>query len=219
MNIGVYSWSNREGLSNITWSIMRDYCDRHGYCFTGECIKYIPDVAESWMKLKMLQQQENLDYIIWFDDDVVLTELNKPITDFVEQIPDKCTFGVMRDSGTTNQKNRFIFNMGVLFVRCSETSIDLLENLWEGGINSRWRNKKLWEQDYITHRYKNDERLRDMFHLFPYRSIQTFDRPYGLPEEYKWRQGDFAAHVTGNAMNNKLKIKRVKSLIQRINNL
>lgn len=173
---------------------------------------FLEDVAGSWMKLKMLQQQDGLDYLVWFDDDIIITS-EEPITRYITDLPPEKLFGISRCSMTAGQSNRFIFNMGLMVVKCGEQSMEWLEDIWHKGIHTRWRNKKLWEQDYITKLYKTSTEFADTVHLYDYGTIQTYVRPYGLPSEYAWKPGDFSAHITGQACNNRAKHRRIQSFI------
>ena len=216
MKIGICSWSDREEVYSLTWPKLKEYCDLHKYRFITGTEYFENDVAGSWMKLKMLQKQEGLDYIVWFDDDIIITNEQLSLEGFIKQLPENCTFGIMADSGTTNQPERFIFNMGVMIVKCGGKSLEELTLLWYNGIQSKWRNKRHLEQDYITSEYVNNITFKQSVYKFPYGSLQTFIRPYGLPEEFQWNSGDFAAHITGWQFNNGLKVKRINKFLQQL---
>ena len=216
VRIGVCSWSDRSSVSDITWPLLKKYCSRHGYIFITGTEYFENDVAGSWMKLKMLQQQSGLDYLVWFDDDIIITDTTTGLEKYIEDMGDHM-FGIMADSGTTKQKARFIFNMGIMAVRCGDSSLKVLNELWKKGIESRWRNKRHLEQDYITSRYNACDKFKNLIYKYPYGSIQTFIRPYGLPDSYQWKPGDFSAHITGFQFNNKSKVKRLQTFIS--NNL
>lgn len=213
MKIGLCSWSNRKNVSSLTWPLMNKYCKKHGYTFTTSDEHFKVGVDESWMKLKMLQQHTGLDYLVWFDDDIVITGDTK-IEKFIQEMGTDALFGLSRCSGTAGQKKRFIFNMGIVIVKCCDVSMMTLDDLWCSGIKSKWKNKKLWEQDYITYRYKTDYTLAKQIYLFGYGTIQTYVRPYGLPEKLSWKSGDFSAHITGHACNSNIKTRRVNSFIK-----
>lgn len=215
MNIGICSLSDREEVYGKTWPLLESYCETHGY----KCLlynrdsQYPEDIASSWLKLKVLQEQHELDYLVWVDDDVIITS-DKPVDNFIVQLSESGKmFGISKCSCTAGQANRFIFNMGVMYVKCCLESVNVLNSIWEGGINSRWKNKKLWEQDYITHLYKKDQQFASLFYLYDYGTIQTYVRPYGLPEEFAWKSGDFAAHITGHAANKHVKSRRIQNFI------
>ena len=216
MKIGICSWSDREEVYSLSWPKLKAYCDHHNYRFTSGTEYFEDNVAGSWMKLKMLQKQEGLDYIIWFDDDIIITDEQLGLETFIERLPKHCMFGIMADSGTTSQPKRFIFNMGVMIVKCGGKSLEELTVLWDNGIQSKWRNKRHLEQDYITSKYVNNNMFKQSVYKFPYGSLQTFIRPYGLPEELQWKPGDFAAHITGWQFNNGLKVKRITKFLQQI---
>jgi len=212
MNIGLCSWSDRKQVHSLTWPLLNKYCSLHGYRFTTCTSSFQEGVAGSWMKLKMLQQQEGLDYLVWFDDDIIITS-EKAISEYISELPEDKIFGISRCSMTAGQVNRFIFNMGLMVVKCEEQSRYWLEDIWRRGIETKWRNKKLWEQDYITRLYKTSNEFKSLVHLYNYGTIQTYVRPYGLPVEYAWKPGDFSAHITGQACNNRAKHRRIQSFI------
>tara|TARA_B110000495_G_scaffold64587_1_gene54957 strand:- start:12046 stop:12702 length:657 start_codon:yes stop_codon:yes gene_type:complete len=213
MKIGICSWSDREEVYSQTWPLLAKYCEKHGYSFNTNSKCFEDDVAGSWMKLKMLQQQDGLDYLVWFDDDIVITNLDQALDIYISKMHTDSSFGVSKCSGTAGQGNRFIFNMGLMITKCGDVSKNWLERIWVDGIQSKWRTKKLWEQDYITQLYKNVAEFTKQIHLFEYGTIQTYVRPYGLPIEYAWKAGDFSAHITGQANNNRAKNRRIQEFL------
>ena len=73
MKIGICSWSNRRAVHKLVWPRIAEYCKMHGYRFETSSKSFDTSVESSWMKLKMLQQQDGLDYIVWMDDDIMST--------------------------------------------------------------------------------------------------------------------------------------------------
>lgn len=212
MKIGICSWSDREEVYSLSWPRLKAYCDHHNYKFISGTEYFEDNVAGSWMKLKMLQKQNGLDYLVWFDDDIIITDVGTCLDNYINEMQGHI-FGIMADSGTTKQKERFIFNMGIMVVKCCDESLTILDDLWNKGIESKWRNKRHLEQDYITSRYNACDDFKKLIYKYPYGSIQTFIRPYGLPEEYQWKPGNFSAHITGFQFNNGLKVRRIKDFI------
>lgn len=215
MRIGICSWSDREEVYSLIWPRLAKYCERHGYSFNTSSECFEDGVAGSWMKLKMLQQQDGLDYLVWFDDDIVITDLSLSLDTYISEMHPGSNFGISKCSGTAGQGNRFIFNMGLMITRCGNISKNWLECIWSNGIQTKWRTKKLWEQDYITQLYKTDSTFTKQVHLFEYGTIQTYVRPYGLPVEYAWKPGDFSAHITGQANNNRAKKRRIQEFLSK----
>jgi len=194
MRIGICSWSDRSGVSSQTWPRMKKYCKKHNYTFNTSDTIFEDNVKTSWMKLKMLQFQSGLDYIVWFDDDIIVTNTDVCLSSFVPQMGG-CILGIMGDV-TTTQPRRFVMNMGVIIVKCCNESLRLLDDLWVNGLESKWRNRKHLEQDFINHRYHNSLEFKNKIHKFAYGTLQTYIRPR-VSEEYLWKPGDFSAHITG----------------------
>ena len=212
MNRGICSWSDRSGVSEQTWPRMERYCIKHGYKFITSSDWFEDDVQASWMKLKMLQRQSGLDYLVWFDDDIIITDTDVGLNYFISQMGD-CMFGIMGDAPSP-QPRRFVMNMGVILVKCGCESLKTLQDLWTNGLKTKWRKQKHLEQDYINRRYNRNESFRNNVYKFPYGTLQSYVRPR-TEDKYLWKPGDFSAHIT--SMPFRGKIKRVQEFIQENN--
>ena len=78
----VVSNSDRPVLSSRIYEHLRAYCASHGYALhlgdKNEC----PDRHISWSKIPLLLdaiEQNQHDYYVWIDDDILITDKNIPL--------------------------------------------------------------------------------------------------------------------------------------------
>jgi hypothetical protein len=87
--IRIVSLSDREDLYGLTFPVMRRYCEQHGY--VCELHTQVEDFgrAPQWNKLKLMERALEAtspaaaEYVLWLDDDILLTALDVPIEWFV----------------------------------------------------------------------------------------------------------------------------------------
>ena len=89
MKILFCSLSDRPEFSQPIYDKLKEYCSYHNY----KCVledKVLDDSrAPAWSKILLLQREmknnEDYDYIIWIDDDILITDKNKKFEEFIEK--------------------------------------------------------------------------------------------------------------------------------------
>lgn len=187
----VVSISDRPAFSSRIHAVLERYCKRWGYPLrlfheTLDDGRHI-----SWSKIRAIQAllNEGYDTVVWIDDDIVVTNPDKPLTDFLALMPETSSFLVSADADPNTP-----LNAGMMFVRNCPTARETLRVIWDlcDSVGTRWRPN--WEQDvFIRYRHLHPE----LFTIVPHRTFQSFLRNYGTPPGLAWQPGDFAAHITG----------------------
>jgi hypothetical protein len=83
--ITIFSWSNRTGLTNLTWARLQRYCERWGLRFLPLTHALnLTDRDPQWAKVQLAQallmeHRGPPGIYIWFDDDILLTNLTVDI--------------------------------------------------------------------------------------------------------------------------------------------
>ena len=214
MNICICSLSDRPWLYDLTKPNLEKYCDKWGFDF--KFCNHTLDInrAQAWSKLlfsKDILKSNKYDYVIWIDDDILITDFNKDIRDFITT--DK--FIICQDDPQRNPAQQFLdyddINTGFIFFKNDEETINIIDHIYLMGGSSKYKTERNWEQNIIIDFYnKSDKNLCD---IKPYRTFQSFHR--GDNNLNQWVMGDFSSHFSGidkdmrivliNVLSNKIK--------------
>lgn len=204
MKICIVSVSDRPSLSEGTFARLEAYAAVHGY----DCILHHKALDTSrhisWSKLKALDRAlsdsaKAYDLVVWIDDDILITDTSKPFTGFHElnsfMEDHKAMIMVSADV------EQYPLNAGMLFIKGNiSASVRLVRKLWEmggHGIYREYQQNANWEQEVIVAYYEENNAA---FHIIPHGILQSFLRD----RNEIWKRGDFAAHITGMALNKRL---------------
>ncbi len=205
-DIILFSMSNRSSLTRYTWPTMQRYCNAQGYAWiTSE--SPLDERHPSWSKipfaLSLIRDHfienhatipENITrdrYLIWVDDDMLITRPDIPITRFLDDFKNSSACIAMGEDIDRT------FNCGLMIMKVDDPHklARVLETVWDQCLENE-KHEPLWEQSTM-HRLWHQGVIRENRDIFilPIRSIQSF---YGRdPAHLRWRDGDFIAHVSG----------------------
>jgi hypothetical protein len=200
------SISDRPKLSKTTFSVLRQYCIKHGYDLEIRHQSLDRSRHISWSKIvllmEMLERQEH-DYYVWIDDDVLITDMNVPFESFIDRYEfSKCSADIMISRDVIGERE-CPFNCGLMFFKPTLSAIELLKNIWSLCETLQNQFRANWEQDAFIHYYHSVD--ASPFCIVPHKILQSFYRDYQLPAELKWSPGDFAAHITGMPIEKRMK--------------
>tara|TARA_R110002110_G_scaffold186407_1_gene393533 strand:+ start:143 stop:835 length:693 start_codon:yes stop_codon:yes gene_type:complete len=214
--ICVCSLSDREWLYKFTKSMMSVYCKKWGHDFKFVDHTLDSDRATSWSKLILVKElilTKKYDYVIWIDDDILLTDENKDIKDFIDS---NKNIIIQEDPTrkTTNNKRLCYddINCGFIFFKCDEKTIEIIDKVYMMGEWLPFKRCRNWEQNVFI-KYYNEYDNKDCFDIKPYRTFQSFYR--GNNEAYSWIKGDFSAHYTG--IDKEMRLKCIDETLCKIN--
>ena len=205
--IRVLSISDRPSLSDCIHKHLCDYCNHHGYDI--QIVSHTLDSSRhiSWSKVILLLdaiKAGGYDYYVWFDDDVLITRQDIPLSQFItdHQFHSQAEKSILISEDVCDSCP---FNAGVMI--CKPGASAIMETIWNLADVLGNRHKPNWEQDALIHYWReNANNAKNEIQIIPHRTIQSFYRDYDLPETLKWRQGDFAAHITGMELHMRLAI-------------
>jgi len=195
------SLSDRPQLSQILFEHLQSYCDRHDYKCVLEHKSLCNERAPAWSKILLLQREmknnPDYEYVIWVDDDILITNKNKNFEDFINNAKE-ANIIVSEDA-----LKSYPMNTGIIICKNDEQSLNYLQYIWQ--LCEKYPNSKyggLWEQDIMTRDY-NQNPNQKIIKILPYRTIQTFYRTSN-PD---WRPSDFSAHFTGMSMDKRIQMR------------
>jgi len=129
-------------LSDISLRSLRHYCQRHGFRLTFQPLESSGRPI-SWSKIPLIQEafRQGAEFVWWVDVDVVVVDPSRSIRDVIE--PGKDLYLVKHDDGRRTNPNG-----GVMLLRNSPWTVDLLERLWDLDV---YTDHKWWETAAIIH--------------------------------------------------------------------
>ena len=200
------STPNRAGFADMVEKNQRVYARRHGYGYVKFDRSLDPSRPEEWSKIKALLEvlnDTNPCWLLWIDDDIIITDPQKPLTYFTDKYGHGKDLIIARDA---EYQRGVPFNNGIFLLRNSPWSREFLKNVWQEGPKRSYlvRGKSLLEQQTMTDLINENALDAAKSIIINQREINSFLRsPFQYPNdppESKWQPGDFAAHVTGMAL-------------------
>lgn len=224
----IASASDRLALANLTWTTWADYASLRGYSFLPIHLTELGGRSAHWIKIWLLYElarslEEIYAVVVVVDDDIMVTnpgavalEDSFAVDDVLVAVSDPLLYGA-------DHVEAVQFNSGILGARRPSRRVAaLLEAAWLEPLERRecWlKNCPFWDQSALV-------ALVDAGHPFvtlPYRSLQSFWNAHVCALDWidpqcdlrlrslAWRPTDFAAHVSGGSLDNR--IKRVNLLL------
>lgn len=202
----IVSVSDRPPLYTKTFSLMEAYANKHGYetrLFTEVLDK---DRHPSWSKIPALRlaiQESLYEYVVWMDDDIVITNPEIPLSHFIDMYNFRKNKACLLVSGDMPNEPSTSMNCGILFVKAKEPkTTGLLNAVWNhADAFPLLKHHLSWEQEAFNFFYRFSE--RDMFHIVPLPNFQASTRFQSNPL-VTWKPGYFTAHLNNGPLPIKL---------------
>lgn len=165
------------------------YATRHNYAFKLFA-RIDHERPASWSKvlaLKSTIKSGHFDWILWMDSDALITNFETHLDDF---LPNE------KEVDLVVSKDCFGVNMGIFLLRCSQSSLHLLEELYNGiHVTNDTINHPWWEQASFIDLYKESEEVRSQIMIVSQKSFNSYA---GQSEcGGQWTEGDFIVHFPG----------------------
>lgn len=204
------SLSDRPHFSQPMFDTLTEYCHKHGYLCELETKTLCPDRAPAWSKILLVQREmvahPDVPFVVWVDDDILLTDLEHRFDDFVDGI----CFGHILLSDDMHPDHPF--NSGLFVARNTVETWNYLQEIWYfGGTQPDCMWGQLWEQ---TAMLRHTLAAGDISYLtiVPHNILQSFyckdyDDPNTQMTGRVWEQGDFAVHFTGMQMSDRIQAR------------
>jgi hypothetical protein len=204
--ICIVSLSDRPPLYTRTFTLMDTYAKQHGYTTRFHTEVLDKDRHPSWSKipaLKLAHQDSEFDYIVWMDDDIVITNPEIPLSHFIEKHNFRKSKASLLVSGDLPNEPSTFMNCGILFLKVKSTvSMSLLDSAWAyGEICPLTKQNFSWEQEAFNFMYRFGN--REDFLIIPLPNFQASARFQSNPL-YTWKPGYFSAHLNNGPLPIKL---------------
>ena len=207
MKIALCSLSDREDIRGLSWPLMESYCKRHGYDFVTQTELIFTDRHPSWSKIPFLRRLiQTYDIVIWFDDDILLTQPDTHIESIL---------GPFLDSDqliAASANNDAPFNFGLIV--CKSTAEPCLEKISDA-VTDENRYGLYWEETAGGTLYRTDPTFKEQVYIFPQGILQGYHGACSH-QDYKWRPKTFSLHVSGVTPKD-YRIKLMKEAIEILN--
>ena len=201
------SLSDRPVLSTPMFQHLELYCTKHNYKCVLENKSLCNERSPAWSKIILLQREmknnADYDYIIWIDDDILITNKEKKFDEFIDKYSCGHDICVSEDA-----LKSYPMNTGIIVCKNNKQTLKYLQYIWK--LCEKYpqsKNGGLWEQDIMTRDYldNNNNSFIYMVKIIPYKTIQTFYRK----QNPDWTLGDFSAHITGMNMDDRIRMRDI----------
>jgi galactosyl transferase GMA12/MNN10 family len=178
-----------EYKDTIKWCItsQEEHARRHGYTRITDESVFVPERDATWSKIPLLQKYlPNYDYIMWIDGDVLITNQDRTIEEFIELMdPAKFLF-IGRDFQG--------LNAGVFVIRNCPLALEFLADAWNRPELARvlFHEQTAMTDLLATPKYKGCAQI--LPHAF-INIMNAYD--YRMDPKVHWLPGDFCIHFAG----------------------
>ena len=160
----------------------------HGYTRITEQLPF-DDVKRElqWSKIPLIQKNlKDWDWIVWLDGDVLITNQDRKIDEFINMIePDKFLF-IGRDFQGLNS--------GVFFIRNCPLAHVFLEDVW----NFQGFDRQLFHEQTAMDQLMSTPKYSEGVQVVPHQYINLFNAyDYRMDPKVHWLPGDFCVHFAG----------------------
>jgi hypothetical protein len=204
--ICIVSVSDRPPLFTKTYTLLNRYAERHGYTTRLHTEVLAKERHPSWSKipaLKLALQDSNYDYIVWMDDDIVITNPEIPLSHFIDKYNFRKSKATLLVSGDMPNEPSTFMNCGILYMKASSAGcMNLLDSAWAyGDLCPLTQQNFSWEQEAFNFMYRFGN--RDDFLIIPLPNFQASARFQSNPA-VTWKPGYFSAHLNNGPLPIKL---------------
>lgn len=233
-----YDYGNKEKIAIVrlsvrpensfaeeTFKVLKVYAKKWGY----DIFNYEYLINETrlpyWNKVSALLKHlgdGRYNWLVWLDDDVVITDHKKPLTFFIENAGENKDFITTADALDT-----CLLDTGIMFFRNIEWSKRFLEETWETGPKIDRLIRSFHEQDTMKHLLLNNPDYASRTKIYQLPELQAIlpaecrwhhintNNGKDSKELYKWKPGVFCAQLVGwksDGPRKKLALKLIKDL-------
>lgn len=164
-----------------------EHARRHGYPRITDESVFVPDRDATWSKIPLLQKHlPDYDFIMWIDGDVLVTNQDRKIEEFIELMdPDKFLL-IGRDFQG--------LNAGVFLIRNCPLAREFLADAWNRPELARvlFHEQTAMTDLLATPKYRGKAQI--IPHAFV-NIINAYD--YRMDPKVHWLPGDFCIHFAG----------------------
>lgn len=164
-----------------------EHAARHGYTRITDESVFVPERDATWSKIPLLQKYLPMyDYVMWIDGDVLVTNQDRRIEEFIELLDEDKFLLVGRDFQG--------LNAGVFVIRNCQRALDFLADAWNRPELARvlFHEQTAMTDLLTTPKYKGGAQV--IPHAF-INIMNAYD--YRMDPKVHWLPGDFCIHFAG----------------------
>ena len=202
----IVSLSDRPPLFTKTYPLMHKYAEKHGYELKIFTESFDKERHPTWSKIPALKfglQDSSFDYVVWMDDDIVITNPEITLSSFVDKHNfRKSEACFLLSSDIPNEPSTFM-NCGIMFVKGNNPkTLHLLNSAWAyGDMCPLVRQNCGHEQEALNFLYRFGN--RDDFCIVPLPNFQASAR-FQINPSLTWKPGYFSIHLNNGPLAIKL---------------
>ncbi len=163
------------------------------YDWYGNGAKYNTSLHPAWNKINLFKyffSMKMYDWIVWFDDDIIITREDVPLECFIKKDRDKDLI-LSLDPSHLWENARFYFNTGVIIAQCTAWNINFFNRVWD--LRFAYALVHFFEQSAMLEVYRNYPDSAMHIKVLPIPVLQAF----GAADNSccrVWQPGDFLMH-------------------------
>jgi hypothetical protein len=160
---------------------------KHGYDRITDESVYDPSRPHSWSKIRLIQKYLPLyDYVMWLDGDVLITNHERRIEEFIALMDPTTMFFAGIDLNG--------LNAGVFIIRNCPDAFDFLADTY---AKTEYTHSCFWEQAAIDELRKLPKYV-NYVKLIPHKFVSIMNAyDYSIDPTVHWKPGDFCIHFAG----------------------
>ena len=202
----IVSVSDRPALYSKTFPLLQSYCEKHSYSLQLHIDSLDKERHPSWSKIPALSlalQDCTFDYVVWMDDDIVITNPDIPLSHFIDKYNFRKLKATLLVSADMPNEPSTSVNCGILFLKAkSPLALPILQSIWRyADLCPITRTSFSWEQEAVNFLYRYGD--RDDFCIIPLPNFQAPAR-FQFNLALSWKPGYFSAHLNNGALPIKL---------------
>lgn len=163
------------------------HAKRHGYTRITDESVFVPERDATWSKIPLLQKYlPDYEYIMWIDGDVLITNQDRKIEDFIELLDPTKFLLIGRDFQG--------LNAGVFIIRNCPLAFEFLSDTWkrEDMARTLFHEQTAMTDLLATRKYKG------VAQIIPHSFINIMNAyDYRMDPKVHWLPGDFCVHFAG----------------------
>lgn len=201
----VCSLSDRPELSDKIYKSNEEYFKRYNIDFIFEKKLFTKERHPAWNKILLLQkllndtEKKEYDYIVWIDDDILITNHTINLNDIINKYD---FHSILIDDN--NNYGGYKINSGFFVCKNNDLTKEFLECIWDSAKPEHYFGG-VWENDTFQE-YLNESPNTKVLKVIPHRVLQSF--------KHYHHQEDFSVHFAGLSLQ-----KRLKFLDTYLNNI
>lgn len=204
--ICIVSVSDRIELYSKSFSLFQSYAEKHGYELRLHLEPLAKERHPSWSKIPALRlalQEGTFDYVVWMDDDIIITNPEIPLSHFIESHSFRKNPACVLVSGDIPNEPSTSMNCGIFFAKASHPKmLPLLASAWDYADHCPIIKQHCsWEQEAFNFLYRYGD--REAFKIVPLPNFQATTR-FQIDPSLVWKPGYFAAHLNNGPLPIKL---------------